>query len=299
MILVVGGTGLLGAEVVERLVESGQSVRCLVRPGTADDALRRQGVEVVRGDLTDHASLPAACAGVETVVCTATVIARRLVDAGQPSIRAVDELGTAALIAAAEEAGVRRFVYLSIAGVPESPDNPMSRAKLNSERLLTASTMRSVIVRPDAFQEIHLGPIGRFDMASGKVAVFGRGDTKRPWVAVHDVARLVAAVALEEDPPGVLEFGGPERLTRNEAIAVAERLIGRTIKRQRMPRLAARLGVRLLDRRNDGLASIFGLGLHQDLVVGDWSDGPLRERGITPRSASSWLEQQAKGLLDA
>jgi uncharacterized protein YbjT (DUF2867 family) len=187
MILVVGGTGLLGAKVVEFLVQSGQPVRCVLRPGTADDTLRNQGVEVVRGDLTDHPSLPPACAGIETVVSTATVIARRLVDTGQPSIREVDELGTAALVAAAEEAGVRRFVYLSIAGVPDSPDNPMSRAKLNSERLLLASSMRSVIVRPDAFQEIHLGPIGRFDIANGKVAVFGKGDTKRSWVAVEDL----------------------------------------------------------------------------------------------------------------
>jgi uncharacterized protein YbjT (DUF2867 family) len=295
MILVVGGTGLLGARVVQLLVQAGQSVRCLVRPGTADDALRDQGVEVVRGDLTDHASLPGVCAGIETVVATATVIARRLAGGPQPTIRDVDEVGMAALIRAAEGAGVQRFVYLSFAGVQDALSSPMSRAKLNSERVLAASSMRAVVVRPDAFQEIHLGPIGRFDLAAGKVAVFGKGDTKRPWVAVDDVAQLVTAVALEPDPQGVVEFGGPGPLTRNEAIAVAERLTGRPIKRQRMPRLAVRLGLRLLDKRNDALASIFGLGLHQDLVAGDWTDAPLRDRGITARSATQWLEQQAKG----
>ena len=293
MILVVGGTGLLGARVVELLVEAGQSVRCLVRPGTADEALRDRGVEVVRGDLTDHASLPPACVGVETVVTTATVIGRRLEGGQQPTIREVDEVGMAALIAAAEAAGVQRFVYLSFAGVNKAVSSPLSRAKVNSERLLAASTMRSVVVRPDAFQEIHLGPIGRFDLAGGKVAVFGKGDNHLRWVAVEDVARLTTAVALEADPPGMVEFGGPEMLSRNEAIAVAERLTGRKLKRQRLPIPVVKLAARLLNKRNDALASIFANGVNMDLLPPHWTDTPLRDRGINPRSATSWLEQQA------
>jgi uncharacterized protein YbjT (DUF2867 family) len=293
MILVVGGTGQLGARVVELLLQAGQRVRCLVRPGTDDGALRDEGVDVVRGDLTDHTSLSVACAGVETVVATATVIARRLAGARQPSIQEVDELGMAALVKSADEVGVQRFVYMSYAGIEDSLGSPLDRAKMKTERLLEASPMRTVMVRPDAFQEIHLGPLGRFDMAAGKVAVFGKGDSKRRWVAVEDVAQLVAALATEADPPAIVEFGGPEALSRNEAVAVAERLTGRKMRRQRMPRLAARLGLRLLDKRNDALASIFGAGLHQDLVSADWDDTPLRSRGISPRSATQWLEQQA------
>ena len=60
MILVVGGTGELGGRVVRLLRERGQCVRCLVRPGSDDSELRRQDVDVVRGDLTDPESLPAA-----------------------------------------------------------------------------------------------------------------------------------------------------------------------------------------------------------------------------------------------
>jgi uncharacterized protein YbjT (DUF2867 family) len=293
MILVVGGTGLLGARVTELLVETGQTVRCLLRPGTAVAGLQELGAEVVRGDLTDHATLPAACSGVETVVTTASVITRRLAGARHPSIRDVDQVGTAALVAAAEAAGVQRFVYLSYAGLDRTFTNPVGRAKQHTERLLTASPMRSVIVRPDCFQEIHLGPIGRFDLAAGKVAVFGKGDNPVRWVAVEDVARLVVAVALEADPPALVEFGGPEPLSRNGAIAVAERVTGRKVKVQRLPRPVVKLGRRLLDQRNDALASVFALGLHQDLVPATWTDAPLRDRGITPRSATAWLEQQA------
>jgi uncharacterized protein YbjT (DUF2867 family) len=293
MILVVGGTGQLGARVVQLMCDRGAPVRCLVRPGSDDAALRDLDVNVVRGDLTDQETLPDACRGVQTVVATATIIARRLAAGRQPSIREVDEVGMAALVDAAEKAGVQRFVYMSYAGVDDSLGAPLDRAKLAIERRLRSSRMRTVIVRPDAFQEIHLGPIGRFDLQAGKVAVFGKGDTKHRWVAVDDVAQLVAALALEPDPPSIVEFGGPEALSRNEAIAIAERLTGRRLKRQRMPRIAGKLGMRLLDRPNDAVASIFGAGLHLDLVEADWDDAPLRVRGITPRSATEWLTQQA------
>jgi uncharacterized protein YbjT (DUF2867 family) len=187
-------------------------------------------------------------------------------------------------------------VYLSYAGVDAALGSPLERAKIATEKRLRRSSMRVTIVRPDAFQEIHLAPLGRFDIGAGKVAVFGKGDNPRRWVSTDDVAALVAAVAVEADPPGVVEFGGPEALSRNEAIAVAERLTGRKFKRQRMPRFAGRLGMRVLDKRKPELASIFATGLHQDLVEARWDDAPLRERGIEPRSATEWLRQQAETL---
>ena len=96
------------------------------------------------------------------------------------------------------------------------------------------------LTRPDAFQDIHLAPMGRFDVARGKVAVFGKGDTKRRWVSTDDVAALVAALAVEPDPPAMVEFGGPEALTRNEAIAVAEQATGRRHRVGHEPRAGQR-----------------------------------------------------------
>jgi uncharacterized protein YbjT (DUF2867 family) len=271
-------------------------VRCLVRAGSDEVHLRGAGVEVVRGDLTDHTSLPAACDGVEIVVATATVIGRRLAGARRPSIRDVDEVGMAALVAAAEQAAVNRFVYTSYAGADAGLGMPLEHAKMATEQRLARSPMRAVIVRPDAFQDIHLAPIGRFDMRLGKVAVFGHGDTPRRWVSAEDVAALIAAIAVEPDPPALLEFGGPEELSRNEAVAVAEHETGRTFKRQRMPRLVARAAIRILARPNDALASVFGTGLLQDLTTPRWDDAPLRERGIDPRSSTAFIQEQARAL---
>ena len=239
-------------------------------------------------------SLPAACEGAHTVVASATAISRVLAGAKHPSIHEADEVGMASLVDAAEGASVERFVYVSYAGADSALGTPLERAKAATEMRLARSPMRRVVVRPDAFQEIHLAPIGRFDIHGGKVAVFGKGDTKRRWVATEDVAALVAAVAVEVDPPDIITFGGPEAISRNEAIAIAEQATGRKFKVQRMPRAVARLGMRLLDRPHPAMATIFGTGLMQDLLQVSWDDAPLRERGITPRSASDWIQEQAR-----
>ena len=258
MILVVGATGLLGGRVASLLVKRGEQVRSLVRRGSSAPSWGGD-VDVAMGDLTDPTSLSAACAGVDTVVATATAIGRRLAGAGGPSIREVDELGMLALVGAAETAGVARFVYVSYAGVDAGLGMPIERAKLAVERRLATSRMQRVVVRPDAFQDVHLMPLGRFDVARGRVAVFGRGDVPQRWVNVEDVAALLASLAVESDPPGLVELGGPEALSRNAAIEVAARATGRPMKRQAMPLWVARLGMRLLARPNDALASLFGL----------------------------------------
>ena len=232
----------------------------------------------------------------DTVIATATAIARRLSGAGGPSIREVDDVGMASLVEAAEEAGVRRFIYVSYAGVDAGLGFPLERAKVATERRLGASSMQVTVVRPDAFQEIHLASLGRFDMQAGKVAVFGKGDTLRRWVSTDDAAQLIVAVTTEPAPPDVVEFGGPEALSRNGAIAVAERLTGRRMKRQAMPLPVARLGMRLLAGPRDGLASVFGTGVLQDVVPPRWDDAPLRERSIKPRSASEFLEAEARAM---
>jgi uncharacterized protein YbjT (DUF2867 family) len=290
--LIVGATGELGGRIVRLLRANGHDVRCLVRDGSDDLGLRAVGATVVRGDLTDPPSLRVACEGVGTVIATAAAIARILAGARTPTIRETDEIGMLALVDAAESAAVQRFVYIT---GPDLDANlgPMDRAKLAVEKRLGTSSMRTVIVRSDAFQEIHLAPIGRFDMAAGKVSVIGHGDSRRRWIATDDVAALMAAVAVEADPPAMLTVGGPEAMTKNEAIALAEQLTGRKMKVQRMPRSVARLAIRVLARRYDALATAFGAGLHQDTVEATWDDAPLRERGITPRSASEFLREQA------
>jgi len=293
MILLVGATGDLGGRVARRLCSAGQEVCCLVRQNTDDSQLQAIGAEIVRGDLLEPATLTSACKGVETVVATATAMSRRLQGSSQAGMRDIDEVGMAHLVDAAEAAGVGRFVYLSFAGIETAVETPLRHAKLATERRLASSGMQTVIVRPDAFQEVHFSPTSRFDMAAGKVSVIGRGNTRTRWVATEDVAALLCAVALEPDPPRLVEFGGPEPLSKNEACAMAGELMHRPMKVQHMPRLLARLAVRVLRRHRDGLASALGAGLTADLNRPTWDDKPLRQRGISPKPVSVFLREQA------
>jgi len=86
----------------------------------------------------------------------------------------------------------------------------------------------------------------------------------------------------------------PGSLTKNEASLLAAELMHRTIKVQHMPRPLARLAVRVLSRRRDGLASALGAGLTTDLHEATWDDKPLRQRGINPRPVSDFLREQAR-----
>jgi uncharacterized protein YbjT (DUF2867 family) len=287
--LVVGATGALGTSVVRLLRERGEPVRCLVRPGSDASALQALGGEIARGDLLDPESLRAACGDVRTVISTATAISRLLAGAKIPSLAAVDDTGVGALIAAAEQVGVERFVYVSYAGVDAGLGFPLERAKLASEQRLRRSSLRAVIVRPDGFQELQLSPTARFDVARGSVAIIGRGDTRRRFVSRDDVAMLLVALALDPDPPALVEVGGPDALSANETVELAERLSGRPLKRHRLPRPLVRIGMRVMSRPRPALASIFGIGLLIDTQEAHWDDRALVRYGISPRSIAEHL----------
>ena len=134
MYLLVGGTGLLGGRVAARMRERGVPVRALVRPTSDGSSLSMLGVDVVRGDMRDRASIDAALAGVDTVVTTANAMARNLAGDTTISIHEVDEVGNANLIeAAAARAGVARFVFVSAEREELEAGTPFTRAKLATE----------------------------------------------------------------------------------------------------------------------------------------------------------------------
>ena len=69
-VLVVGGTGMLGGQVVSELLDRGKRVRALVRPTSDAKRLESNGVEIARGDMMDPASLLQAMDGADAVVST-------------------------------------------------------------------------------------------------------------------------------------------------------------------------------------------------------------------------------------
>jgi nucleoside-diphosphate-sugar epimerase len=161
--LVTGATGFTGGYLTRWLPKQGDVVRALVRdPARADD-LSGDGVEVVKGDLTDAASLRRAAEGVDVIYNIAALYRT----AGLPAAtyRAVNAEGVGAVIEAAAAAGVRRVVHCSTVGVhghivgpPANEDAPLKpgdvyqETKLEGERIGREAAARTgvelVITRP-------------------------------------------------------------------------------------------------------------------------------------------------------
>ncbi len=228
--------------MAHRLAESGRAFRVLVRKSSDTSALRALNAEMVVGDLRDPDSLAEAVRGADTIISTANSMARVLGGEKSLTIADVDVAGHADLIAAAEAAGVQRFVFLSFHGSILESASPFSNAKRATEIRLAASPIREVIVRPDMFQEVWLTPLVNFNWPERKFTIFGKGDTVHRYVAVDDVAAGVVGWALADDPPRLVEFGGPEGLTRNQAVDLFERAIGAPVQRRHVPAPRLRRG---------------------------------------------------------
>src|SRR5439155_26088615 len=143
--LVTGGTGFIGPHVVHALRARGTPVRALVRKPAGATRLAAWGVELATGDVTDPASLRAACQGVDAVVHLVAIIRGRPAD-----FERVMADGTRNVVAAAQEAGVRRFVLASALGLDERTKDavPYFAAKWEMERAVRDSRLEHVIYRP-------------------------------------------------------------------------------------------------------------------------------------------------------
>jgi uncharacterized protein YbjT (DUF2867 family) len=228
---------------------------------------------------------------VDTVVARTNAISRMLAGGKDVSIRAVDGEGNNNLIEEAERAGVSRFVFVSMAGLNDETARlaPLAAAKLGAEKRLKASRMRSVIVRPDKFQEVWLSPVTGLDPAKGKARIFGKGQVKEALVAEDDVAALIVSVATEPDPPAEVEFGGTERLTRVEVADAVDSAFGVKMKRSHVPRAMLRVGAGVLSRWKPEVASLMGMALYSDTHPITWTADPLTSRGIRPRTTTEYI----------
>jgi NADH dehydrogenase len=292
MILLVGATGNLGGRIARRLVDHGLPFRALVRPATDPGAVGALASEVIRGDLRDPEALARAVEGIETVISSAHSLDRIMAGRGDDvSIESVDRRGNANLVAAAAAAAVTRFVFVSFPGPVLASHTPFAEAKVATEALLRASPMHEVIVRPDAYQESWLSAERRFDWRSGTVTIFGSGEGRAAYIAMDDVAEAIVRLATLEDAPRLLDLGGPETMSANELVDAFERATGSRIKRQRVPRLALRLGSVALRRAKPGLASVLGMVLLADERRDAPDDRALRALGITGKPVSAYIRE--------
>jgi NADH dehydrogenase len=241
VILVTGGTGFVGPKIVHGLRGRELPVRALVRNPASRSAstLAAWGVELVRGDVTDAASVRRAAAGCDTVV---HLVAIRQ---GRPEeFRRVMEEATHDLVAAAKDAGVRRFVLMSALGTSEETKDlvPYYHAKWEMERTVKTSELEHVIFRPSFVFGDDGGILTTFRKLaklSPVTPIIGSGEQRIQPIWVDDVgAYFAAAVDRPEAAGRTFELGGPDAVSWNEFWARLKRAL-----HQRRPSIHVPIGL--------------------------------------------------------
>ncbi|GHO73391.1 hypothetical protein KSD_11620 [Ktedonobacter sp. SOSP1-85] len=219
-ILMTGATGLLGGHLVQSLQQRGEQIRALVLPVENVSKLEAQGVEVVRGDVTDASTLTPAVKDVEVIIHLAGMMGvnRPLAD-----YRLVNVTGTENLYRVAQAEGVRRFVHTSSHTVyglghgrfmteedPLKPDpDPYGITKAEGDRLLQRlqqdSKVETVILRPGTFfgpgDRLHYGRMAQ-RVKAGKGVIIGRGNNALPFCYVTDIVQGFLLATYHKNAPG-------------------------------------------------------------------------------------------------
>ncbi len=189
-IVVIGGAGVLGSKVVQRLREGGHE---------AVPASPRTGVNSVTGE-----GLPDALAGADVVVDVANAPSF-----DDDPVMEFFTTSTTNLLAAASSAGVGHYVAVSIVGCDQLPDSGYMRAKVAQEQLIEQAALPYTIVRATQFAEFT-------DAITASLTV---GDEVRvpnaliQPVATQDLADEVARVAEAAPVNSIVNVGGPEKIS--------------------------------------------------------------------------------------
>lgn len=218
MILVTGGTGFVGRHVARTLREEDRGVRCLVRDAGSRPAgtLAAWGCEIATGDMTDRESVARAVEGCEAVVHLVAIRTGR-----REQFERIMVEGTRGLVAAAKEAGVRRFLLMSALGTDERTMGltPYFWAKWTQERDVAGGGFAHTVFRPSFI----------FGREGGVLPIFARQVRWSPVVPVlfperrlqpiwvEDVAAVFAkALETPASESRTFELGGPDTVAWSE-----------------------------------------------------------------------------------
>jgi uncharacterized protein YbjT (DUF2867 family) len=230
-VVVVGGTGMLGGQVVTALLSRDKRVRALVRPKSDPTHLERAGVEIARGDMMDRASLLRAMDGADAVVTTAAGYTRH----SKGDTPEIDRTGNRNLADAASQAGIRRFVLTSILTCDQTPQISHFWHKKLAEDRLEELGVPFVSLRPGGFLD-GVTRMGGDPFAKRRLMWFGSPTIPLTFVLTSDLAGYLADAV---DAPAVdgqrIDIGWDRPVSMQEIAQISERLLGQQIRVRTIP----------------------------------------------------------------
>ena len=246
-ILVTGGSGVVGVGTVTELLKRGHEVRLLARHAKDDARQWPSGVTPIAGDVSDVASIRGAADG-----CDAVMHVAGIVEESPPKVtfRRVNVEGTANIVAEAERAGVRRFVFVSSLGAQEG-ESDYHRSKREAERIVERFAGNWTICRPGNVYGPGDGQISVMLRlvrgVSPLVPRIGSGDQTFQPIWWEDLATALATIVERDDLGGrALDLAGGEVTSQNDLHLRMSRITGREVQSIPVPEMLATLGARAI-----------------------------------------------------
>jgi uncharacterized protein YbjT (DUF2867 family) len=246
-VLVAGASGSLGSEVVKHLMQKNIPVCALV---SSQESARRAGsfaLNMVVADARNSDELQQAFEGIDVVFSAVGQSVSLFKEGG--SFESIDYEINKNLIEGAANAGISRFVYVSIKGADEATGFTLAEVHKRVEDLLIQKNLNYTIIRPvgffSGFNDLLI--MGK----QGIIPVPGTGDNKTNPIHQEDLAQVVADNLFEG--PRLLSVGGPEVYTRSEiARMVSNKTKGKILN---LPSLVIGPGLQFLKFVDDNVQS--------------------------------------------
>ncbi|MFP4145132.1 MAG: NAD-dependent epimerase/dehydratase family protein [Phycisphaeraceae bacterium] len=250
--LVTGATGFTGGHLARELARQGTRVRTIARDPAAAEPLRRQGIEIIEGDLRDPRAVRQAAEGCDEIYHIAALY--RSAKHPDSVYRDVNVGGTRNVLDAAADAGARRVVHCSTVGVhgdirripagedaPFSPGDIYQQTKLEAEQLVrerTRAGLPATIFRPVGIY----GPgdtrfLKLFTMIhTGRFRMFGPGQALYHLTWIDDLVDGIIRCGRRDEALGqTYILAGPRYTTISELAALVARAVGQPAPRGRLP----------------------------------------------------------------
>jgi len=246
-VLVAGGNGFVGTNLVDELLDRDHHVTVLAR--NPESGSLPEAVETVSGDITAYESIESAIEGHDAVVNLVALSPLFKPKGGNEMHDEVHRHGTENLVRAAEKAGVDRFVQLSALGADPNGATAYIRAKGQAETHVTDSELEWVIFRPS----VVFGDGGEFVSFTKKLAppfvtpLPGGGSTRFQPIWVGDLVPMLAeSLEADEHVGQTYELGGPDVLTLADVAKLAHSADGRSVTVVPVPMGLAGVGLSVM-----------------------------------------------------
>jgi uncharacterized protein YbjT (DUF2867 family) len=229
-LLIIGGTGTLGRQIVKQAIDEGYQVKCLVRNLRRGTFLRDWGAELVYGDLSIPETLPPTLKDISVVIDAATV---RPTD--DYNAEKVDWQGKVALIEASKLANIKKFIFFSVLNAEENQTIPLLDLKVKIEKYLQNSGLNYTIFRCSGFFQGLINQYAIPILEKQKIWLLSES-TSIPYLDTQDAAKaVVSSLVTSKNDYKSVPLIGPKAWTSKEIIELCERLSGETAQISYIP----------------------------------------------------------------